>query len=61
MMSQSDQNSGIKRVCTGCGATAGGLWPNGWCIVPIKQAFAGVVGERVYCPACQGTPGKVER
>lgn len=51
---------GAYRICAGCGASAPGLWPEGWAIEQLygSSAWIGVsrrmvVGERPYCPACQ--------
>lgn len=47
------------RVCSGCGATAAGIRPVGWLIVPLERYVVGagvsmVVGERPLCPDCRG-------
>ncbi|MGI8412672.1 MAG: hypothetical protein ACR2QA_09295 [Solirubrobacteraceae bacterium] len=51
-------DEGCRRVCAGCGATAPGMFPEGWAIEKVHGSAWGskiqmIVGERPYCPGCQ--------
>ena len=58
-MTQSDlTNSGVARICAGCGARAPGMFPVGWIVEQDREPIGPkglmmIVGERPYCLDCQ--------